>query len=214
MNHTKRCTKCQGEFEINNFHSKGFRNGKQRFTSRCKECMAEYNREMYSKHQTKILESKKEYSKKNREMLKQKSKKWYQENREYSLEQRKIYQELNKDAIKDRMREYTINKYHSDPNLKIKMNLSRRMRSFFSKNGSRTIDFIGCSIDDLKLHLEKQFTDGMSWENYGDWHVDHIRPCCSFDLTDPEQQRECFNYTNLQPLWARDNLAKGGSFHE
>lgn len=56
--------------------------------------------------------------------------------------------------------------------------------------------------------LEQQFTEGMTWENYGEWHVDHIRPCVSFDLSIPEQQQECFHYTNLQPLWAKDNLQK------
>ena len=216
INGAKKCTNCKVEFPatLEFFHKKV--NGKYGVSSKCKKCMTEYNREQYNKHQTKRLESKREYSKKNREALKQKSKKWYQENREYSLEQRKIYQELNKDYIKERTRKYMINKYNSDPHTKVKMNLSRRMRDFFKKNGSRTIDFIGCSIDDLKSHLEKQFVDGMSWENYGlhGWHVDHIRPCCSFDLTDPEQQRECFHYSNLQPLWAKDNLAKGGSFHE
>lgn len=74
---------------------------------------------------------------------------------------------------------------------------------------SQTIKLIGCSIEQLKQHLEKQFKLGMSWFNYGKWHVDHIKPCASFDLTDIEQQKQCFNYTNLQPLWAEENLVKG-----
>lgn len=212
MNYTKRCTKCQEEFPatLEFFHKKI--SGKYGVTGKCKNCSKVYNREMYAKHQTKRLESKKEYGKKNKDKIKERNKQQYLKNRDARIEYQKQYAEANKEAIRDRAREYTINKYHSDPNLKIKMNLSRRMRSFFSKNGSRAIDFIGCSIDDLKLHLEKQFVDGMNWENYGDWHVDHIRPCCSFDLTDPEQQRECFHYTNLQPLWATDNLSKGGRY--
>ena len=192
------------------FHKKI--SGKYGVTAKCKNCSKSYNREMYGKHQDKRLESKKEYGKKNKDKIQERNKQQYLKNREDRIEYQKQYAELNKDAIKHKRRKYIINKYHSDPNIKIKMNLSRRMRSFFSKNGNQTIDFIGCSIDDLKSHLEKQFVDGMNWENYGDWHVDHIRPCCSFDLTDPEQQRECFNYTNLQPLWAKDNLAKGGRY--
>ena len=64
-------------------------------------------------------------------------------------------------------------------------------------------------------HLEKQFQPGMSWDNHGydGWHVDHIRPCASFDLTDEEQVRKCFHYTNLQPLWAKDNLRKGSEWN-
>lgn len=76
-----------------------------------------------------------------------------------------------------------------------------------------TMELVGCSADDLRAHLERQFTDGMTWGNYGDWHVDHVRPCSSFELTDPAQQRECFHWSNLQPLWAPDNLSKG-SLHE
>jgi len=72
-------------------------------------------------------------------------------------------------------------------------------------------DLLGCTPAELRAHLENQFVDGMSWDNYGrdGWHVDHVRPCLSFDLTDPEQQRQCFHYSNLQPLWAADNIRKG-----
>lgn len=73
------------------------------------------------------------------------------------------------------------------------------------------LTLVGCSIGDLRDHLESQFQTGMSWENYGKggWEIDHIRPCSSFNLTDHDQQRTCFHYTNLQPLWAVDNWKKG-----
>jgi len=79
------------------------------------------------------------------------------------------------------------------------------------KKDKSPIELIGCSISDLKFYLESQFKDGMSWENHGikGWHIDHIKPCSSFDLTDIEQQKQCFHYTNLQPLWWKDNLLKG-----
>lgn len=73
-------------------------------------------------------------------------------------------------------------------------------------------ELLGCTYEQLLAHLESQFSDGMNWENYGEWHIDHIRPCASFDLLDPEEQRKCFHYTNLQPLWALDNLLKGASY--
>jgi hypothetical protein len=72
-----------------------------------------------------------------------------------------------------------------------------------------TEELLGCSIENLKKHLEKQFTQGMSWKNYGKWHVDHIKPCANFDLSKKTEQQKCFNYNNLQPLWAVDNLKKG-----
>ena len=68
---------------------------------------------------------------------------------------------------------------------------------------------VGCSPAELKSHLEKQFRSGMAWDNYGQWHIDHIKPCAAFDLTDIAQQKSCFHYSNLQPLWAADNMRKG-----
>ena len=70
------------------------------------------------------------------------------------------------------------------------------------------MELIGCTREKLIEHLENQFLPGMSWENYGKWHVDHIKPCSMFDFTDLEEQKRCFHYSNLQPLWAKDNLSK------
>jgi hypothetical protein len=73
---------------------------------------------------------------------------------------------------------------------------------------STTIELLGCSIEKLKQHLESKFKPGMSWSNYGKWHIDHIKPCARFDLSKPNEQKKCFHYTNLQPLWAEENLKK------
>jgi hypothetical protein len=70
------------------------------------------------------------------------------------------------------------------------------------------MQLVGCNIDILIKYIESLFLEDMSWDNYGKWHIDHIRPCSSFDLSDNEQQKICFNYKNLQPLWAEDNLKK------
>lgn len=71
------------------------------------------------------------------------------------------------------------------------------------------MELIGCSIAFLMAHLESKFKPGMSFANHGEWHIDHIIPCSAYDLTDPEQQKECFNWRNLQPLTARENMMKG-----
>lgn len=71
------------------------------------------------------------------------------------------------------------------------------------------MELLGCTADEYKSHIENLFTEGMSWDNYGEWHIDHKKPCASFDLSDPNQQEECFNYKNTQPLWAADNYKKG-----
>tara|TARA_R100001163_G_scaffold42664_1_gene32235 strand:+ start:79 stop:777 length:699 start_codon:yes stop_codon:yes gene_type:complete len=82
-----------------------------------------------------------------------------------------------------------------------------------SIKSDRTMDLVGCTPNELKDHIESQFKDGMTFDNYGrgGWVIDHIKPIVSFDLSDPEQQRECFHYTNLQPLWEKENLTKGSS---
>lgn len=77
-----------------------------------------------------------------------------------------------------------------------------------------TLSLLGCSINYLKEYLESKFQQGMTWDNYGEWHIDHIKPCSAFDLSDPVQQKECFAYTNLQPLWAIDNLKKAYKYEE
>jgi len=81
----------------------------------------------------------------------------------------------------------------------------------FVKKCAKTKQLIGCDVDKLIAHIESQFLTGMSWGNHGThgWHIDHVLPCASFDMSDPEQQRKCFHYTNLQPLWGPDNIRKG-----
>ena len=78
------------------------------------------------------------------------------------------------------------------------------------KKAESSMNLLGCTAEHLKKHLEEQFKDDMSWENYGikGWHIDHIKPCASYDLSIIEEQKECFHYTNLQPLWWFENLAK------
>ena len=86
---------------------------------------------------------------------------------------------------------------------------SRIQKIPYKKNGSAVRD-LGCSLDELVNYLEKLFEDNMSWDNYGKWHIDHIKPLSLFDLTDREQFLEAAHYTNLQPLWAKDNFTKAG----
>ena len=77
-----------------------------------------------------------------------------------------------------------------------------------------TLELLGCSINEVRVHLENQFIGEMSWENSGEWHIDHRRPCASFDLTNLDDQKICFHYSNLQPMWAAENMFKSDSFDE
>ena len=79
-------------------------------------------------------------------------------------------------------------------------------------NDVGSFSMVGCSVEFLRRYIEAKFEAGMTWDNYGEWHVDHIRPCASFDLSDKEQVIQCFNWRNLQPMWASENISKGSNY--
>jgi len=93
---------------------------------------------------------------------------------------------------------------------KLRMRISCAVKSQGTHKSKRTMKLVGCSVKELKQYLENKFKEGMNWKNYGrnGWHIDHILPCASFNLIKKEEQEKCFHYTNLQPLWAEENLRK------
>lgn len=118
-----------------------------------------------------------------------------------------------KEAMRAYLRTYESQRRKTDIEYKLKKKLRfalwKQIRKSKGKKSQSAIKLVGCSLVQLKLYIESKFRPGMSWENYGMWHIDHKIPCAAFDLTNPEQQAMCFRYTNLQPLWANDNLLKG-----
>lgn len=114
--------------------------------------------------------------------------------------------------IKLKTRARKKNRLRTDINYKMRENLRRRVNlALKGLNKSKsTMELLGCTIEEFKIYISNKFDSQMSWDNYGiyGWHIDHIIPCSSFDLTDPKQQKICFHYTNLQPLWAIENLQK------
>ena len=130
--------------------------------------------------------------------------------RECNSKTTKIYHENNKDKARVASKKYRKFKMKTDPMFRLVRNLRNRVWYALVRGtkSAHTLELLGCDVDFLKEHLEKQFTEGMTWENYGKWHVDHILPCESFNLMLPEEQRRCFNWANLQPLWEKDNLSK------
>jgi hypothetical protein len=104
-------------------------------------------------------------------------------------------------------------RYHSDTWFRLRSILSHRIRTALKRNSKygSTAELVGCSIDALREYLQSQFYGGMSWDDFlaGRVHIDHKIPCFSFDLSNLEEQRKCFHFSNLQPLWAADNIAKG-----
>jgi hypothetical protein len=110
------------------------------------------------------------------------------------------------------MRVYSKRRYRDDPKYviyhRVKRNIKKHMRDGkASRNWSQRL---GYTMAELRTHLQRQFTDGMTWENMGSWHIDHIRPVASFSFTcvDEPQFRECYALSNLRPLWGRDNIIK------
>ncbi len=188
----------------------------------------------YLKHRKKILNKIKKYYYKNSNKillykkiyyLNNKFKKRIYDKKYYTLHfsqiskiAKKYYQE-NKARINKRIYNYTIKKLKSNLNFRILFNLRARVRNAIKNNQKKgtTLKFLGCSVEKLKHHLESQFKKGMSWNNYGtgkngkgmkQWHIDHIKPCVLFDLSKIKEQYKCFNYKNLRPLWARENLSR------
>lgn len=103
------------------------------------------------------------------------------------------------------------NRKKADKNYRLLHTIRNRIRIAIKKNCKSTSSkqLLGCDISFLKTYISNLFQPGMSWSNYGKWHLDHIVPCSYFDLSKQEAQEKCFHYTNLQPLWAKDNLSKG-----
>lgn len=134
-------------------------------------------------------------------------------------ERSRKYRENNKVKVREMANARERERLRTNPKFAISQRLRRRFNCALrvclggGKNKKTSVlNLLGCSMDELLVHLESQFTEGMNWNNRDKWHVDHIKPCASFDLTDFEQQKLCFHYTNLQPLWAFDNHSKHDSY--
>lgn len=128
--------------------------------------------------------------------------------------------QAKKDWVEDNREEFNKKnreKINSNPILKLKQSQGRRLAEIVKnlKNGKSgpTSKYFGCTDQEFKEYFEPLFQDGMSWDNHGEWHFDHIKPCAAFNLELESERYECFGYKNLQPLWAKDNIAKG-SFYD
>ena len=140
-------------------------------------------------------------------------KKWRKNNEDKVKEYNKKYREENKNKLKIYRNSYVKKRTNDDVQFKLSRNLRNRLNNALKNNqkvGSAVND-LGCTIEELKQYLESKFQPGMTWDNWNKngWHIDHIKPLASFDLTDRKQLLEVCHYTNLQPLWAKDNIIKG-----
>lgn len=152
------------------------------------------------------------YQKNNYKINREKILARYYRDRDKISKQRKEYRKNNRNMLQNRDKKYYQYRKQTDINYKLRKTLRDRINAALRNNYKQTLslELIGCTVEQLKKYLQKQFKQGMKWENHGmyGWHIDHIIPCVSFDLSRVEEQRKCFHYTNLQPLWANENLRK------
>lgn len=192
------------KFYISSIYMKLRRNKQRKYSWKHRNQKRKYDKKYYKFYQKKLIKQQKKY---------------YQENKEKIKYNQRLYYLKNKKKINIRSKKYNIKRRKKDINFKIMCILRKRIWAALKRKSKliSTINLLGCSVKKLRKHLEKQFKPGMSWKTYGkgwngrgmkQWHIDHIKPCASFDLSKPEEQKKCFHYTNLQPLWAKENLIK------
>lgn len=190
----KICSSCKVEKSLCNFSNS--KNGHFGVQAYCKDC---------------AKEKKKEYYLKNSEREKEYAKNWYRENKSRSIDISRKYQKENSDRIRHKQRKRAKERRREEPRYRAERSARNRVWKAINRFGARkessTFNIVGCSQEYLFKHIEDQFVDGMSWDNYGEWHIDHIVPLASAN-TEDEIIRLC-HYTNLQPLWARENIRKG-----
>ncbi len=227
----KICSTCKKEkntglFGVSKLSQDGYRGV-------CKECYNLYMRNYNLKNKGKKALSDKEYYEKNREVILEKqriAKKWLEyekqpQRKAYKKEyqktpQRKAYcRKYNRDYDKRPIKKIYNKKYRDArkdrPDIKaknaIRLSILQALRVRGISKSAQTIEYLGCDVAFFKMYIESLWEKNMTWENHSKkgWHLDHIRPCASFDLSDIEEQKKCFNFSNYQPLWAKDNLKKG-----
>jgi hypothetical protein len=187
--------------------------GVQKRQERCRDCSKIEHAKQREKRKDKI----KARAQENKEAIAAYQKQYRQKNKErLAAFYKERYEKRKQDIVSFRkMKNEAAARYRSDPKIRIKDCLMSRLHAVFSQSRirkrSRLSELLGCSWEELKSHIEKQFERGMTWENRGrqGWHIDHIIPCSAFDHSNEDHIRQCWHYTNLRPMWAKDNLKKG-----
>ena len=188
----KSCNECFLTKSLSEYPVKS--NSKDGHTGKCLVCTRAYYRNYKKENKDAVLKSKKQHYEKNKST-------W------------DAYRTKNATEIAKRKRAWYASKVESDGSFvlyeKIRKMVYRTLEYTGEEKQNRTKQILGYNHIDLKKRIESQFSDGMSWDNYGNWHIDHIKPLAAFDLTDPVQVAKAFHYKNLRPLHWRQNISKG-----
>jgi hypothetical protein len=218
LNKTKKCSKCKNVKKYSEYNKD--KSTPCGIRPDCRDCVLNYKSIYRNNNKDKLHQKSKDYEASPQRAL---ARKLYRQTTTYKLRQKELRLK-NIEVYRERKRIYERNnrdKKRVYIQLYLKNNEQARLahcvrarfhdalkRGSISKTSS-TFKMIGCCIEDLKKYIEGKFLQGMSWKNYGEWHIDHIIPVASFDLTSDTEQKKCFHYSNLQPLWKIDNLKKG-----
>lgn len=191
---TRNCKTCNEEKVLSEFY---FRNKYGIYSSKCKNCTIAYEKVRRILKKTEISEYKKQYHSVNKELIKQ----------------RRLRHKIDIENRTVTRRAYENSRLKSDIQFRLQKNYRKRIYNALKRvnmyKSERTEKMLGCDIETLKTYLSSKFEDGMTWDNYGEWHIDHIFPISKVDLTNEEEVLKVFHYTNLQPLWKIDNIKKG-----
>lgn len=175
-----------------------------------KEYEKQYKKGWYIRNKRKLIDKQKLYYINNKSKI-LKYQKEYRKNNKQTIKLYKYnYSKSNRKSINNYKKLYNKNKYNKDFRFKVLNNLRGRIINALKNNykSLSTMFLVGCEIDYLMYYLQSIFKKGMNWDNYGKWHIDHIEPCSKFNLSKKSEQLKCFHYSNLQPLWAKENLKK------
>jgi len=208
----KLCCKCNELKPSTNEFFNNLKKTKDGFRHECIEC----RKLEYKNDSERIIEKSRKYYLENKEKCALTNKKYKQRNEEYYRDYAKGYYKENQELIIERVKKNHFKRLEEDLGYKLLQRCRTRIYNALKgrTKSKKTIDLIGCQVEELIERLENKFQEGMTWENYGEWHLDHIKPCAMFDFKDEKQQQECFHYTNLQPLWAEENQRKSASYEE
>lgn len=196
MNDIKICTKCQEEKPLDQFNKD--KTKKDGLRPICKICTGKQQKQYAQKNKAKIAEYQKEYAKKNQKTLQKNKRRHYLK---------------HKDKILKRVNSWHNKNYANDESYKLKCIIRRnsyRVADAVKYDKTmKSLDYLGCSLEEFKAHIESQWQEGMTWENHSadGWHIDHIKPL-DWYIKNSDDPWQANHYTNLQPLWAKENLSK------
>ena len=206
---TKVCSRCGEEKPLTSEYFHKYKPSKDGLRAACKECRKLETKEYYENNKEQVLEKNKKWVESNKERVKKNKRDWakkkYWENPEKQREKNNLYRRNNPHLNTKWTNKQMKKRLKEDPIFKMKHSIRNRINRFNNTN-KKTQEILGCSYKDFKLYIEKQFQEGMTWENHGEWHYDHIIP---ISLAKNEKMVLSLNhYTNFQPLWKKDNLKK------